>query len=110
MCVRRLRGIQQGFCSKFDFYQRYGVEEYYLYDPDRGSLRGWQRRSGQLQEIAGINGRISPWLGVRFTLEGTELVLYRPDGRRFESFIELDQRAQRLAERLRAMGVDPDQL
>ncbi|MDQ5911572.1 MAG: Uma2 protein [Pseudomonadota bacterium] len=102
---------------KFDFYQRYGVEEYYLYDPDRGALRGWQRRSGQLQEIAVINGWISPWLGVRFTLEGTELVLYRPDGRHFESFIELDQRAEaehqraeRLAERLRALGVDPDQL
>ncbi len=109
---------------KFDFYQRYGVEEYYLYDPDRGSLRGWQHRSSQLHEIAGINGWISPWLGVRFTLEGTELVLYRPDGRRFETFIELDQRAEaeyqraqaehqraeRLAERLRALGVDPDQL
>ncbi|HAS50539.1 MAG TPA: hypothetical protein DCS21_01805 [Gammaproteobacteria bacterium] len=109
---------------KFDFYQRYGVEEYYLYDPDRGSLRGWQRRSGQLYEITGMHGWISPWLGVRFALEGTELVLYRPDGRRFESFIELDQRAEadrqraeaeyqraeRLAERLRALGVDPDQL
>src|SRR5204862_1645057 len=25
------------------FYERYGVEEYYEYDPDRGQLRGWQR-------------------------------------------------------------------
>ena len=25
------------------FYERYGVEEYYEYDPDRGQLHGWRR-------------------------------------------------------------------
>jgi Uma2 family endonuclease len=29
---------------KFNFYQQYGVEEYYIYDPDNGSLDGWLRR------------------------------------------------------------------
>jgi hypothetical protein len=43
---------------------------------------------------------VSPRLGVRFTLEGTDLVLYRPDGRRFETFVELERRAE--AERQRA--------
>ncbi len=28
---------------KLRFYQRYGVEEYYVYDPDRGLLDGWLR-------------------------------------------------------------------
>ena len=28
---------------KFQFYERYGVEEYYIYDPDRGDLVGWRR-------------------------------------------------------------------
>src|SRR5947208_9981071 len=27
--------------SKFEFYQRHGVEEYYLYDPDHNELEGW---------------------------------------------------------------------
>ena len=26
---------------KFQFYEQYGVEEFYVYDPDRGTLEGW---------------------------------------------------------------------
>lgn len=32
--------------SKWEFYDRYGVEEYYLYDPEEVTLIGWQRRGG----------------------------------------------------------------
>ena len=85
---------------KFSFYERYGVDEYYLYDPDRGDLLGWIRRDGRLEEVPEMEGWISPRLGVRFSLEGSELVLYRPDGWRFETFLELEQRAE--AERQRA--------
>ena len=116
---------------KRQFYERYGVEEYYEYDPDRGQLRGWLRQNDQLAPIARMDGWISPRLGIRFTLEGTDLVLYRPDGRRFETFLELEQRAEserqraeserqraeferqraeQLATRLRALGIDPDNL
>lgn len=101
--------------EKLRFYERYGVEEYYEYDPDRGTLKGWQRHDGRLNPIAPMEGWVSPRLGIQFSLEGTDLVLYRPDGRRFETFVELEQRAEaerqraeRLAERLRALGVDPD--
>ncbi len=107
---------------KFRFYEQYGVEEYYVYDPDRGSLDGWIRQDGRLEDIPEMEGWISPRLGIRFSLEGMDLALYRPDGRRFETFLELEQRAEaerqraenerqraeRLAERLRALGVDPD--
>ena len=85
---------------KRQFYERYGVEEYYEYDPDRGELRGWLRQNDQLEAVAKMADWISPRLGIRFTLEGNDLVLYRPDGRRFETFLELDQRAE--AERQRA--------
>ena len=27
--------------AKFEFYQRHGVEEYYLYDPAKNTLKGW---------------------------------------------------------------------
>src|SRR3954453_17046656 len=45
---------------KLKFYERYGVEEYYLYDPDRGDLTGWRRQGAELQEIPKMNGWVSP--------------------------------------------------
>ncbi len=114
---------------KFRFYERYGVEEYYVYDPDTGELSGWLRRGDTLEEIEEMDGWVSPRLGVRFALEGNELVLYRPDGERFATYVELmaqrdaerrraeeaerraaeaERRAERLAAQLRALGVEPE--
>ncbi len=84
---------------KFDFYQRYGVEEYYVHDPDRGRLKGWLRQSGRLAEIPSMEGWVSPRLGIRFGLEGTDLVVWRPDGQRFETFVEFGKRSERLEQR-----------
>lgn len=116
------------FTRKLAFYDRYGVEEYYLYDPDRNDLTGWCRRDGRLDLIDGMNGHVSPRLGVRFTMPNGVLVLYRPDGSRFLTFAELEsarQAAERRAEtesrraddlaaevetlraKLRAAGIDP---
>jgi len=120
---------------KFRFYERYGVEEYYVYDPDSGELSGWQRQGDWLEEIEEMAGWISPRLGVRFELEDGELALYRPDGERFATYLELiaqrdeeryraeqamqraererrraeqaEERARRLAEQLRALGIEP---
>jgi Uma2 family endonuclease len=115
---------------KFRFYERYGVEEYYVYDPDRIELAGWQRADTQLQEIPAMNGWISPRLGIRFDLSGEELHIFGADGRLFISYLDLAQqrdeearqkelaqrqaaeateRAERLAARLRELGIDPQQ-
>ena len=110
--------------KKLGFYDRHGVEEYYEYDPDRGTLKGWLRRDGRLEPIDPMEGWVSPLLGIRFGLEGTDLALYHPDGQRFETFVEQAQRIRaeqqraeaaerrimQLAERLRRLGVDPDAL
>jgi Uma2 family endonuclease len=74
---------------KFKFYERYGVEEYYIYDPDRGFLEGSLREGDQLVEIPEMEGWVSPRLKVKFTLENAELVLYHPDGSRFLTYGEL---------------------
>lgn len=84
--------------KKFKFYERYGVEEYYLYNPDRVDLAGWLRSGEQLEIIEEMAGWVSPRLGVRFELEAGELVIYRPDGQRFATYLELAQ--QREQERL----------
>jgi Uma2 family endonuclease len=107
---------------KLGFYERYGVEECYIYDPDWGDLMGWRRHEGRWQEIPTMAGWVSPRLGVRFELSGDELELYGPDGRRFATYVELSRqreqaqqqaeqarhRAERLEARLRALGLDPD--
>src|SRR5208282_4133963 len=36
---------------KFNFYEKYGVDEYYIYDPDRVKLSGWLRQGDRLVEI-----------------------------------------------------------
>ncbi len=77
--------------EKFQFYERYGVEEYYAYDPDDGTLAGWRRRGDRLQAITNMHGWVSPRLGIRFELLDGELVLYHPDSRKFLTFVELQQ-------------------
>jgi Uma2 family endonuclease len=102
---------------KFRFYERYAVEEYYVYNPDNGDLAGWKRGESGLEEIAEMNGYISPRLGVRFEPgEGpNDLKIIAPDGRPFLTYVELfedreaeRQRAERLAARLRELGVEPE--
>ncbi len=78
------------------FYQRYGVEEYYVYDPDDGRLQGWERQDGQFREIAQMQGWVSPRLKVRFTTVGTDLQLFMPDGRRFATYEELVHQGRQL--------------
>ncbi|MBN3962600.1 Uma2 family endonuclease [Nostoc sp. NMS8] len=84
---------------KLEFYQTYGVEEYYQYDPDRYELKGWRRLGEQLLPIAQIDGWTSPLLGIRFAVGNHELVIYRPDGRQFLSSVELEQRAEQERQR-----------
>jgi Uma2 family endonuclease len=113
--------------AKFEFYDRYGVEEYYIYDPDRVDFTGWLRQKDRLQGISDINGWISPRLGVRFELQ-EELKIYNPVGELFLSPLEIaqkseaaqlrakaaedraeaaEQKATALAEKLRELGIEP---
>ncbi len=79
--------------AKFQFYDRYGVEEYYLYDPDKIDLTGWERQNGALQEIPNIQGWVSPRLGVRYQVN-TELEIFLPSGQPFLTFQEIAAKAK----------------
>jgi len=80
--------------KKFQFYQKYGVEEYYIYDSNRVRLSGWMRTEKILIPIANMNGWTSPLLKIRFELASDDLTIYCPDGTRFVSLFELDQIAK----------------
>lgn len=116
---------------KLIFYDRHGVEEYYIYNPDLNELRGWLRGEDGLDAIALMVDWVSSRLHIRFDLSGDKLQIYRPDGSKFFSYLEICQllenqrqrteqaeealqqerrRSQLLAERLREMGINPDEL
>jgi Putative restriction endonuclease len=117
--------------EKFRFYDRYGVEEYSIYYPGRGMLEGWRRGGDRLDEIPEMAGFVSPRLGIRFEPAAgpDNLEIIGPDGKRFRTYVEVIEqleteqrrpeeqaqlaqterdRADRLAARLRELGVEPD--
>jgi Uma2 family endonuclease len=129
--IRSPGNRQKELDRKLLFYNRYGVEEYYLYDPDRNDLSGCIRHEDDLAVIEDINHWVSPRLQVRFECSEETLQLYRPDGQRFLTPLEVEQqlqqerqraeqltteleqerqRAQRLEMLLREAGIDPDQM
>ena len=79
--------------NKFKFYEHYGVEEYYLYDPYQNDLQGWLRSQEQaeLEAIESFHGWVSPRLQIKFELTEENLLIFRPDGEKFPSFVELGQ-------------------
>jgi Uma2 family endonuclease len=121
---------------KFNFYERHGVEEYYVYDPDGEELSGWQREGDTLLELPEMNGWVSPRLRIRFDLSTNKLRIFGPDERQFATYVELAAqceqeekakaeaqrlaaeaqreateaaaKAERLAAQLRALGIEPE--
>jgi Uma2 family endonuclease len=85
---------------KLLFYDRYGVEEYYIYDPDRNRLRGWLRGEDGLDVIPQMADWLSPRLGIRFALSEESWEFYRPDGERFLSYVEISQRFEEERQRV----------
>ncbi len=77
--------------DKLLFYQRYGVQEYYIYDPDDIELSGFVRNQDWLESIPEMNGWVSPLLEIRFQLTENTLEIYRSDGRKFLTSVELDK-------------------
>lgn len=87
--------------KKRKFYDEYGVEEYYLLDPQTNTLEVYLRRAGQFAPQRLPGGQYSsPRLGIRFDTTGPEVAVSYPDGRPFLNFDELA--AERDRERSRA--------
>ena len=80
--------------KKFKFYERYGVQEYYTFNPDKGILEGWLRREGKFRPIIVMHGWVSPRLGIKFEVVNGELIIYRPDGQPFVTPLEIDEQRQ----------------
>ncbi len=96
----------QEMADKLEFYDTHGVEEYYVCDPGHNTLDVYLRKGEVLRRVRPADGFVSPRLGVRFRLTEPEITVYRPDGRRFLTFeemeterIQAEQRAEQAEER-----------
>jgi Uma2 family endonuclease len=60
--------------DKLAFYEDYGVEVYYVYDPDTGRLLIYLRSDNVLQRQRQLEGFVSPRLGISFDVSRSELI------------------------------------
>lgn len=106
---------------KLLFFDRYGVEEYYIYNPANNELRIWLRNSFGLDWVAHDGEWISERLKIRMVVTGTTLELFDAEGNPFLSPLALAQQAkqerQKAAQamdtavgRLLAMGLTHEQV
>ena len=118
--------------KKYAFYEKHGVLEYYVYDPDHFLLTAAVRSeaSGAFVDLSEpeLWNWTSPLLGISFHWRrGIELELRNPQGERFLSYADLlpfknqaqseyfraeaeKNRADAMAQKLRELGIDPDAL
>lgn len=109
---------------KLLFYERYGVEEYYIYNPESHELRVWLRGEYGLDVAEFEQKWVSPRLQISFDLSHAPWQLFYPDGQPFMTFGELmaraqaaqqqaqaaQQRLQQAVPRLLSMGLNREQV
>lgn len=88
---------------KYTFYEEHGVEEYYIYDPDRNYLEAYVRKGTVFRRHWSLETFVSPRMGIRFDLSGDEMVVYYPNGEPFKTIEQLRaERDREAAERQQA--------
>lgn len=100
--------------EKLEFYSAQGCKEFFIYDYGRGRFHAFRRDGGSslASRPAEADGTWrSLVLGMTFGLdEAGRLWVRRPDGKLMETQREIARRADRLAAKLRELGIDPDSL
>ena len=75
--------------NKLAFYQKYGIQEYYTYDPQRNIFQIYVRSGEQLVKYTDMREWVSPRLKVKFEWNEVTLNIFEPDGDPFLSYHEL---------------------
>ncbi len=86
--------------AKKNFYSLYGVKEYYVIDPDTQELKAHVRAEDTLRQVEPLAfPYFSRILGIQFAQEEDGLVLYHPNGEKFENFSQVRRQAKQANER-----------
>jgi hypothetical protein len=98
--------------KKLEFYQRYGVQEYYIFDPLKETLQGYlrDRTTNQLAEISAdaLHGWQSPLLQIWFRREQQKWLFCLPNGAPFrprKEVVEFGEAQRQRAEAAEAREV-----
>jgi Uma2 family endonuclease len=106
---------------KGTFYAAHGVEEYVIFDPDKGSLEILVRDGSDWDSVEEPNGWRSKLTDVTFFVDGKELIAVSPTGEKFETYVEIrhkldgeaklrleaEARIRQLLAQLEAAGLEP---
>ena len=88
--------------KKQEFYERHGVEEYYVLEPDGEMyLEGWRRVGDKLELITydDMVDFVSPLLGVRFVTRDQIVEVFGPDGKLWDTPLGMIVEANGLVEK-----------
>lgn len=96
--------------EKLRFYERFSVEEYYTFDPDREVMEGWLRRGRKLEPIVDMREWKSSRLKVKFRCINGAWNLYRPNGEPFVNYKAVMAQRDAAWAKLRELGIDPEKL
>lgn len=125
--------------NKLAFYEKYGVQEYIVYYPQKNSLQIYQRENNKLLEIIPVPKKwTSAYLGFHLELAADTLNIFHPDGQPFKNHLEIVAEKKEaiaakdkaiaakdkamaakeealsekeiLAKKLRELGIDPNEL
>ena len=88
---------QEEMLQKLNFYEKFGVEEFIILDPEKGGFVAYVRKEGKMEQdtIQG-KGWISPTLGVQFDIKGGKLLAKHQDGSPFKTFSQLKNEQEEL--------------
>ncbi len=83
---------------KLNFYEKYGVKELIVLDPEHSDFVSYVREGDKLVRgnETGESWK-SPLLGISFSIEEEELIARHSDGSRFKTFTELNAEKEELA-------------
>ncbi|MEM9984953.1 MAG: Uma2 family endonuclease [Bacteroidota bacterium] len=95
--------------NKLAFYERYGVEEFIVLDPENSDFVSYTRQNEKLikSNQSGQNWKSSK-LGIKISIEGEDLIVRHQDGSMFKTFTELDQEKEELKKEQETLAAEKD--
>lgn len=92
---------RQEMKEKRRWYEKFGVEEFYIYDPDEHYMEVYIRQAGKLVKQQQVISWKSRLLNITMTLYEDHFELYHANGERFLSYMELEDKHGKIVEKFR---------